>query len=73
VLTGAADGTARIWDIKSGAEVARLIPLDLGSNWVTVTPDGYFIGSPGGKKMAGWRIDGDLFPLACYEKHFQRP
>jgi hypothetical protein len=39
IVTGSADGTARIWDAKSGAEIIQLKGTDV-VNSVALTPDG---------------------------------
>jgi WD40 repeat protein len=41
VLTGGEDGTARVWDLTSGSELASMISFADGE-WLTVTPEGFF-------------------------------
>jgi WD40 repeat protein/uncharacterized caspase-like protein len=41
ILSGAEDGTARIWEVSTGNELCRLISLNNG-DWVVVAPDGRF-------------------------------
>lgn len=41
LITGALDGTTRIWEQATGHEIATLIALRNGE-WLTVTPEGYF-------------------------------
>jgi WD40 repeat protein len=47
IVSGSDDGTARLWDIAAGDELCRLIAL-AGDDWLAVTPEGLFDGSPGG-------------------------
>lgn len=73
VLTGSQDGMARLWDAASGRELARLVGLRDGQEWLVVTPQGYFDGSFEGRRLVSWRVKGQRFPLELYEKRFHRP
>lgn len=48
----------RLWDVASGKERARLICFDGGLDWLVVTPDGTFDGSPGAWRYVGFRAPG---------------
>ncbi len=53
LITGGGDGTARIWDITSGAERARLVAGHGDPVWaVAVTPDGEEVITGGGDGVA---------------------
>ena len=63
VVSSSNDGTTRLWDVATGSELASLAvlkkekgPLD----WVVVTPDGMFDGSPGGRQQVAFRVGGGL-------------
>jgi WD40 repeat protein/uncharacterized caspase-like protein len=60
VLTGLADGTARLWDIATGDELCRLINIDNGEDWAVVTPDGLFDGTRSGREKIAFRIGAGL-------------
>jgi WD40 repeat protein len=76
VLTGAEDGTVRLWDVATGDELARLVSLDGGKDWLVLTPDGLFDGSPDGREKVLFRVHGagrgvglvpvDRFFNVCY-------
>jgi WD40 repeat protein len=70
VLTGSAGGTVRLWDVASGDELAQLIKLDQGSNWVVVTADGLFDGSPEGRNAVCFR-EGDGLHTVPLDRFFQ--
>jgi hypothetical protein len=74
-LTGSDDGTARLWDIATGDELARLISLDAGEDWLVVTPEGLFDGSEGGRKRVAYRVGGGLnvVPVDRFFQDFYRP
>jgi len=73
VATGSDDKTLRIWDVPTGRELARLISLDAGRNWLVITPQQYCDGSPGGFKHGYWAVGDEVFPLERYAKNFHRP
>lgn len=57
------DGSTRIWDPKSGEEVALLVFMAGSNDWLAVTPDGLFDGTEQGmQKLVGWRIGSRVYP-----------
>jgi WD40 repeat protein len=75
ILTGGGDGTARLWDGATGDELAELISLDGGREWVVVTPEGLFDGSRNGREEVAFRIQGgrDVVPLDRFFQDFYCP
>ena len=75
VLTGSADGTARLWDLATGEELARLISLDAPEDWLVVSPNGLFDGSATGRQKVSFRIgDGlNVVPVDRFFQDFYRP
>ncbi len=75
LLTSSLDGTVRLWDVATGDELACLITLDGGKDWLAVTPEGYFDGSPGGRTKVAFRIGGGLNVVAVdrFFQDFYRP
>ncbi len=74
ILTGSRDGTAILWDAESGKMLLRLYSLNNGKDWLAVTPEGYFDGSPGGCELIRHRNPqtNDLHPSEV-SKRFHRP
>jgi WD40 repeat protein len=70
VLTASGDGTTRLWDVATGDELARLLSLDAGKDWLVVTPDGLFDGSLGGREKVAFRVGNGLTVLPV-ERFFQ--
>jgi WD40 repeat protein len=69
LASGSADRTIRLWDVESGAEIASLIALDQ-SDWLIVTPDGLFDGSPAAWAKLFWRFNQNTFDVAPVEAFF---
>jgi WD40 repeat protein len=64
-----------IWDGLSGEKLATLVNLggalnSRGSDWLVVTPDGLFDGSPAAWKQILWRFGGDTFDVMPAETFF---
>ncbi|MBC7933138.1 MAG: caspase family protein [Rubrivivax sp.] len=59
----------RLFDVANGEELASLITLD-PSDWLVVTPDGLFDGSPGAWNQVLWRYANNTFDVAPIEWFF---
>ncbi len=68
-LSGSGDGTLKLWEIETGKELASLISMD-ENDWVVVTPDGYFDGSPNGMKNLHWVKGLEIYPLDAFYEDF---
>ena len=69
------DGNQDLWDAQSGERVATLIYLtQLGwfgaSEWLVVTPEGLFDGSPGAWQQIMWRFSENTFDVGPVEIFF---
>lgn len=69
------DGTARLWDVASGKELARIISVNDRKDWLIFTPDGFYDGSEGGRKLVAFRIgDGlEVQPAEQFSAEFYQP
>jgi WD40 repeat protein len=71
-LVSASDGgVLYLWDVVAG-ERACLVLLN-NDAWVTLTPDGYFIGSDNLAGEAQWQIDGKAVAFDRYAREYHRP
>ena len=64
-----------IWDASSGEELVTLVNLSgalkgRGGDWLVVTPDGLFDGSPAAWKQILWRFGGNTFEVMPAETYF---
>lgn len=59
LIAAALDGSARIWDALTGEELGAIAYLVEADEWLVVSPDGLFDGSPGGWKRIVWRFGGN--------------
>jgi len=71
LVSGSDDGSARLWDVNSGETLATLVTLNAGADWLVVTPDGLFDGTPAAWGQILWRFSPDnIFDVAPVEIFF---
>jgi hypothetical protein len=54
------DGTARVWNVGTGQELARILSIQEGRDWLVFTPDGRYDGSEGGQHLVAYRTGNGL-------------
>jgi uncharacterized caspase-like protein len=70
VVSGSDDGSARLWSTQTGDLLATMVSLNKGDDWLVVTPDGLFDGSPGGWNQILWRFSPNTFDVSPVEIFF---
>ena len=64
------DGSTFLWDTKTAEHLLTLISLDDGGEWMVVTPQGLFDGTPVSWNQILWRYNGETFNVAPIEWFF---
>jgi WD40 repeat protein/uncharacterized caspase-like protein len=64
------DGSTIIWDPETGQQLVTLLSLRDSDDWLAVTPDGLFDGSPPAWGQILWRFGGNTFSFAPVEAFF---
>jgi WD40 repeat protein/uncharacterized caspase-like protein len=64
------DGSTFLWDVNTGEHLLTLISLDDGGEWMVVTPEGLFDGTPASWNQILWRYNHDTFNVAPIEWFF---
>jgi WD40 repeat protein len=64
------DGSTFLWDTKTGEHLLTLISLDDGAEWMVVTPQGLFDGTPVSWNQILWRYNHETFNVAPIEWFF---
>jgi WD40 repeat protein/uncharacterized caspase-like protein len=64
------DGGTFLWDTNTGEHLLTLISLDDGGEWMVVTPQGLFDGTPVSWNQILWRYNQDTFNVAPIEWFF---
>ncbi|CAN5600555.1 hypothetical protein BH20ACI3_BH20ACI3_14060 [soil metagenome] len=70
LASAADDGGTFVWDTTTGEHLATLISLDDGGEWMVVTPQGLFDGTPVSWSQILWRYNQDTFNVAPIEWFF---
>jgi WD40 repeat protein/uncharacterized caspase-like protein len=64
------DGSTFLWDTNTGEHLVTLISLDDGGEWMVVTPQGLFDGTPISWNQILWRYNQETFNVAPIEWFF---
>jgi WD40 repeat protein len=78
LVSGAADQTVRLWNVKT-RELLVTLYSGADGEWVMWTPQGYYTSSPAGAALIGWQINHGVAREATYvaaaqlRKHLNRP
>ena len=56
VASGGSDQTVKLWNASTGELIVTLY-VGIDGEWVMWTPQGFYIGSPGGGELIGWQVD----------------
>jgi WD40 repeat protein/uncharacterized caspase-like protein len=70
IASASDDGSTFLWDTYTGEQLLTLISLDDGGEWVVVTPQGVFDGTPSSWNQILWRYNQDTFNVAPIEWFF---
>ncbi|HEX5888193.1 MAG TPA: caspase family protein, partial [Pyrinomonadaceae bacterium] len=70
LATAGEDGSTFLWDTKTGEHLLTLISLDDGGEWMVVTPQGLFDGTPVSWNQILWRYNQETFNVAPIEWFF---
>jgi WD40 repeat protein len=76
VFAGCGEGALCVWSVATRTLVASLVPITTGADWLTVTPDGLFDGSPRGWKRILWRFSErtvDVAPVEVFFREYYHP
>jgi WD40 repeat protein len=72
LVSGAKDGTIRLWDAQTGKEQVSLIAIGR-EDYAAVTPDQYYRLSKNRIKGVAFRANGTLYPFDQFDLRFNRP
>jgi WD40 repeat protein len=70
ILTGAEDATVKVWSPNGTQPLCTLVSFNDGGDWLVISPDGLFDGSPEAWKSILWRFAGNTFDVAPVEAFF---
>jgi WD40 repeat protein len=78
LISGAGDQTVRLWNLQTRELIVTLF-RGVDGEWVTWTPQGYYMGSPGADTIVGWQMNKGPESAADYvgadqlRTHLNRP
>jgi hypothetical protein len=78
IVAAYGDGTIRWLRWSDGVELLALFVNRKTKAWVTWTPSGYYMASPGGEDLIGWHLNrgwnqaADFFPASKFRDKYSR-
>jgi WD40 repeat protein/uncharacterized caspase-like protein len=69
LASGSEDGTTRLWDASTGSELVSVSTFGQ-TDWLVVSPNGLFDGSPAAWKRIIYRFNNNTFDYAPVEAYF---
>ena len=72
VVSGSQDGIVKVWESKTGREMASLMALG-SEDYVAVTPDQYYRASNSRLRGVAFRVKEQLFPFEQFDLRLNRP
>jgi hypothetical protein len=72
VLTLGRDATTRVWEIPSGRLLGTHVEYS-GQEWLTFTPEGYYVASGQAAEWARVRRGLEMYPLSSFAETLDRP
>lgn len=79
VASASTDKTCKFWNPTTGKLLLTILNLpperetEPSTDWLAITPQGYYDGSSGSARYIKWKVGNDLFPVEAYESVFHRP
>lgn len=70
LVSGSEDGSSRIWDLATAEVLLTLVTLNGGRDWLAVTPEGLFDGTPDAWNQILWRFSSSIFDVTPVEVFF---
>ena len=72
VASAGTDSTIKLWNAATGDEIVQLIAIE-DEDWIVVTPDGLFDGSPRAWSQVLWHFSPDVLPVEAFFSEFFYP
>lgn len=72
VLSGSMDGSIKLWDYKTGEEIAQFIDYN-NDEWIVITKEGYYASSIRGHEYIKVRKGQKVYPIDQFYDVFYRP
>ncbi|MEP7272575.1 MAG: hypothetical protein ABI882_13810, partial [Acidobacteriota bacterium] len=70
VVSGSDDGSTRLWQADTGDLLCTMVTLNRGADWLVITPDGLFDGTPAAWNQLLWRFSPNIFDVTPVEVFF---
>lgn len=73
LASGSYDGSVTLWETATARSVAMFFGLESNTQWLTMTPQGYYDCSLEAASMVDWRLGDQVLPFDQFEGKYHRP
>lgn len=70
LISGSEEGSTKLWNVQTGDLLATLVSANGGADWLVVTPEGLFDGTPGAWQQILWRFSPNIYDVTPVEVYF---
>lgn len=70
LATGSEDTSVRLWKVNGGEFLAQILEFERGREWLAVSSEGFFDGTPGGMRRILWRLGDTITDTGEPEQYF---
>jgi uncharacterized caspase-like protein len=70
IVSGGEDASAKLWSLDNAQPLCTLVTFNEGGEWLVISPDGLFDGSPEAWQAILWRFASNSFDVAPVEAFF---
>jgi WD40 repeat protein len=70
LISGSEEGSTKLWSAQTGELLATLVAANAGADWLVVTPEGLFDGTPGAWQQILWRFSPNIYDVTPVEVYF---
>ena len=70
LASGSEDGSIIVWQKETGRRLTTLVSLNNSDDWLVVSPEGFFDGSPAAWEQLFWRFEKNTFNVKSVEVFF---
>ncbi len=72
IVTSSLDGSVKIWNVKTGKEIASFYAIN-NSDFIITTPDYYYYATKNAKKEIGFTFGIKFYPFEQFDLQYNRP
>ncbi|MCB9252911.1 MAG: caspase family protein [Flavobacteriales bacterium] len=73
LVSSGMDAQIKLWDLSSKKEIVSFIAINGSDEYITYSPDGYYMSSPGANKAIHFLMEDEIFLFDQFDLKYNRP